>query len=614
MKQIFILLLLILSTLQSDMVEAYIDKELSYQEKLNLNENNATLLNKHVDIESGQFALFYLEYVNSLSSGKVSSQSPFRAEIFKLERRMNTNKGLDNNYAVYRDELKIASLQLRANIRETLFKTVAAAEGSDYQTFERELEKIIVDRHAKEPNISLDRYTFVRKLKTYDPITKRIAENLHEYIAMQDIHNDVSAILIENSHKIYKIVVLSGFGVLTLSMHIEESALAQSLAPYLEPIHLNSSKLIYIAIIIILIFLTRFSISFVVRKIFKWISGTEDDAQYILSMTSRPFTILLSVVGLELVFIVYSGLSDVEWVFTLFEIIYVLASVFLFYRVGNAIAVVKMDEMSQNKAVRNEVVNLGLKMMNVMLAIISVMLILKLLGFNLTALLSGLGLGGVAVAFAAKDTIANFFGSISILLSDMFEQGDWIAVDNMEGHVVEIGLRATTVRTFDNALIAIPNFKLADSGIKNWSRRKMGRRIKMVIGVTYESDMDDIKNALEQMRIMLHEHPLLMGEKTEYMSNERQMKLVSKEDLKGIKRQIMVNLDAFDSSSINIMVYCFSRSVIWNEWFVAKEDVMFKIADILKDNNLEFAYPTLMLHQAQETLESQDKDVSREVL
>ena len=76
------------------------------------------------------------------------------------------------------------------------------------------------------------------------------------------------------------------------------------------------------------------------------------------------------------------------------------------------------------------------------------------------------------------------------------------------------------------------------------------------------------------------------------------MKLVSREDLKGIKRLIMVYLDAFGSSSIDILVYCFSRSVIWTEWQEVKEDVLYKIAEILKSNELEFAYPTMMIYQS----------------
>ena len=126
----------------------------------------------------------------------------------------------------------------------------------------------------------------------------------------------------------------------------------------------------------------------------------------------------------------------------------------------------------------------------------------------------------------------------------------------------------------------------------------MGRRIKMKIGVTYESDMNNIKNAIEAIKEMLHDHPGIATEKTDYTSGERQMRLVSKEDLKGIKRMVMVYLDEYGSSSIDIMLYCFSRSVIWSEWVAVKEDVMYKIAEILKANDLEFAYPTVMLHQA----------------
>jgi MscS family membrane protein len=344
----------------------------------------------------------------------------------------------------------------------------------------------------------------------------------------------------------------------------------------------------------------------VIRKVYKLITGSGEDAAYILQKTKRPFTLLLITVGAELIFMIYSGLSEVAWVFKVFNIIYVLISVFLLYRLGNAIAVVKIEQIDLSKHVRNEVVNLGLKMMNILIGLIALIWVLKILGVNLTALLSGLGIGGIAVAFAAKDTIANFFGSVSILLGDLFEQGDWIAVDSMEGHVVEIGLRATTIRTFDNALIAIPNFKLADNGIKNWSRRLMGRRIKMIVGVTYESDMNDIKKALFEIKKMIKEHPHLMSDKTEFMSNERQLKLVSKEDLKGIKRTVMVNLDNFNSSSIDIMIYCFSRSVVWAEWYEIKEDVMFKVAEILKENHLEFAYPTMMIHKADEKA---DKDV-----
>ncbi len=600
MRILFLLFLFFFNTLHADFVEDYIQKEVAIEREVNLNENNATEMESRLVKADNNFSLFFLEYVTKTKENQVSTFNPYRNELFKLHRRIQTNQHLGNYKAVQRDELKIASINIKLNMRETMHKVVVAAENSSYEEFEQKLEEIIIDRYNKVADLDLTPYNKIKEEKELSPLSKSILNNLREYIALQDLHNDLSAALFGSSHQIYKTVALSNYGLLSLTLKIEDSILAKKLTPYLEPLSLNSSKLLYMITIVLMIFIIRLVISFFVRKIYKFITGTEEDAAYILDKTGKPFTILLIIIGAELIFMIYSGLSEVEWVFKIFNITYVLISVFLLYRLGNAIAIVKIDKISNSKHVRDEVVNLGLKMMNILLGLIALIWVLKILGVNLTALLSGLGIGGIAVAFAAKDTIANFFGSVSILLSDLFEQGDWIAVDNMEGHVVEIGLRATTIRTFDNALIAIPNFKLADDGIKNWSRRLMGRRIKMIIGVTYESDMEDIKRALKEIKEMIKEHPHLMSEKTEFMSNERQLKLVSREDLKGIKRTVMVNLDNFSSSSIDIMVYCFSRSVVWAEWYEVKEDVMFKIAAILKQNNLEFAYPTMMIHQVNE--------------
>jgi len=600
MKYLLLLSIFTLSLLQADIVEKFIQHEINLEKVVNAHENDTKEMEERTEEEKQQFLILFLDYATEVNSGTLQQRNPYRSEQFKLNRRMKTNQHLGNNYAVLRDEIRVASLKLKLNIRNTLTKVVEIADGNNYRMFEEKLQQVIIDRHTSEPTLDLQRYEFVRDIEHLEPITQSLLDNLREFIALQDIHNDLSAILIEDARSIYKIAMMSGYGVLSFAVQIEESALGKSVSPYLEPILLSSSKVIYVAAVIVITLLLRLILIFIMRKLFKWITGNDDDTEYLISMTKKPFNFLLFVIVLEFVFIILSGLSEVDWVFTSFEILYVFISLFLVYRIGNAIAVVKMEQMSLNKHVRNEVVNLGLKMLNVTMGLIALIIILKLLGVNLTALLSGLGIGGVAVAFAAKDTLANFFGSVSILLSELFEQGDWIAMDDMEGHVVEIGLRATTIRTFDNALIAIPNFKLADNGIKNWSRRTMGRRIKMKIGVTYESDMQNIKKALNDIREMLHDHPDIVTEKTEYSNSERQLKLVSKEDLKGIKRMIMVNLDEFNSSSIDILVYCFSRSVVWKEWMEVKEDVMFKIADILKENDLEFAYPTMMIHRSEE--------------
>jgi len=200
------------------------------------------------------------------------------------------------------------------------------------------------------------------------------------------------------------------------------------------------------------------------------------------------------------------------------------------------------------------------------------------------------------VAFAAKDSIANIFGSVSILAGEVFEQGDWIETKEVNGTVVEIGLRATTIRTFDNALISIPNSELANFSVKNWSRRSIGRMIKMNIGVTYQSNFDDIRSAITQIRTMLKTHPDVANQDTSYLGIYRESRLVSVEDFKGVKRSTLVYMDAFEDSSITILIECFSRSVDREEWLKTKEDILFKIADILAKNHLEFAYPSLAVY------------------
>jgi MscS family membrane protein len=94
-------------------------------------------------------------------------------------------------------------------------------------------------------------------------------------------------------------------------------------------------------------------------------------------------------------------------------------------------------------------------------------------------ILSTLGIGGLAFAMAAKDSLSNFFGGLNIMVDHIFKMGDWIKVGDVEGTVVEIGLRSTTVRTFDNALVTMPNAMVSTASVLNWNRRSVGRRIKM---------------------------------------------------------------------------------------------------------------------------------------
>lgn len=135
-----------------------------------------------------------------------------------------------------------------------------------------------------------------------------------------------------------------------------------------------------------------------------------------------------------------------------FYIIYVVLFAWLIVGILNSYGIMFLAKLAQ-KSGKKEVANLIIKMLYFIIVIIALLLILAHLGFNVSAIIASLGIGGLAVALAAKDIIANFFASLIISFDDSFNQGDWIEVAGIEGNVVETGLRKTTLRTFDNSLV-----------------------------------------------------------------------------------------------------------------------------------------------------------------
>lgn len=244
------------------------------------------------------------------------------------------------------------------------------------------------------------------------------------------------------------------------------------------------------------------------------------------------------------------------------------------------------------KKVRSEMVNFIIKFLKSVVVLAALIVIFGEWEYDVSAIVTSLGLGGLAFALAAKDTIANLFGSMVILWDKPFEHGDWVMTSTVEGTVVEIGLRSTTVRTFANALTTVPNATLANETITNWTKRQVGRQIKMEIGVTYGSRREDIQKAVEQIRTMLQQHEGIAKD----LNIEDDIPLISKNDLLGNKDTLIVHMDSFGPSSINILVYCFSVTVNWFEWLKVKEDVMFRVMEILEGNNLEFAFPSQSIY------------------
>jgi MscS family membrane protein len=209
-----------------------------------------------------------------------------------------------------------------------------------------------------------------------------------------------------------------------------------------------------------------------------------------------------------------------------------------------------------------------------------------------------LGIGGVIIGLAARDTLSNFFDSIRLVSENAFHQGDWIETNDFEGFVTEIGLTATQIRTFDNSLITIPNSSLANQWVKNWSRRIIGRRIKFWIKIKYTTDTAEISRVTSEIKKMLESHPQIVTDaKIASQLRKKMMKntLFSLEDKYGVRKTLLVYLDGFDEYSMNILVYAFSITVDWEKWLSVKQDVLLKVLDIIDASKLELAYPTSVI-------------------
>lgn len=146
--------------------------------------------------------------------------------------------------------------------------------------------------------------------------------------------------------------------------------------------------------------------------------------------------------------------------------------------------------------------SLSKKFIKITISIIAIIFVLDIWGYNVNGLIASLGLVGMAVALAAQDTTKNIFGALMIFADVPFKVGDWVKTPEVEGFIDEIGMRSTKVRTFEDALVSIPNGIVANVAITNWSAMQK-RRIKMTLGLTYATTPTQMKNILQEMRELL---------------------------------------------------------------------------------------------------------------
>lgn len=297
----------------------------------------------------------------------------------------------------------------------------------------------------------------------------------------------------------------------------------------------------------------------------------------LVSAARKPLTVFGWVIGIAFAARIVQNETDA----VLFEAISPMRTIgviacmtwFLIRFIGNVQDSVVAQRLARGEALDRTTVDAVGKLLRISVLITAVIVGMQSLGFSISGLLAFGGVGGIAVGFAAKDLLANFFGGVMVYLDRPFVVGEWIRSPDkdIEGTVEEIGWRLTRIRTFDLRPLYVPNAIFTVIAVENASRM-LHRRIDETIGVRY-TDIDKVVLIVADIQAMLKAHPEIeQGHTT------------------------IVNFVKFGASTLDIMVYTFTRTKAWVAFHEIKQDVMIKIAGIIAHHGAEIAFPTRTLH------------------
>jgi MscS family membrane protein len=227
------------------------------------------------------------------------------------------------------------------------------------------------------------------------------------------------------------------------------------------------------------------------------------------------------------------------------------------------------------------------RLLTAFVAITAILAILAILGFNLTTVLAGLGIGGIAIAFAAQKTLENLFGGISVLADEVIRVGDYCRFADRTGTVEDISLRSTRVRTDARTELSIPNGTLATMNIENFTRRDK-IQFNPVLAIKYETTADQLRYLLAEIRRMLYEHP-----KVESAS-------------------ATVRFANFDSSSLRLEINSYVLTRDSTEFIAVREDLLLRLLDIVEQSGASFALPSQTIYLARDSGPDKEKTAAAE--
>jgi len=336
-------------------------------------------------------------------------------------------------------------------------------------------------------------------------------------------------------------------------------------------------KVIGVFIVTVLI---HFIVAFMFNRLIKAAKKTSGYWDEVLVVSaSRPLPVVIWIVAISMMLKIVGRQIDNE----LFEFVPILSDAtitvcfaWFFWRlIKESCQCYLGQQRESDEPIDYTTVDAISKLGRLIIFVGTVLALMQTFGFSVSGLLAAGGIGGIAIGFAAKDILANFFGGLTIYMDRPFVVGDWIRSPDkdIEGTVEKISWRYTQIRRFNKNPLYVPNAIFTTIMVENPSRMT-NRRIKETIGIRY-ADIGVMAMIVADVKAMLIAHDDIDNNQT-----------------------LIVNFNAFNASSVDFFIYTFSRTVVWHEFHAVKQDILLKIADIIAKNGAEIAFPTQTLYFA----------------
>lgn len=335
-------------------------------------------------------------------------------------------------------------------------------------------------------------------------------------------------------------------------------------------------QLVGILGIIILSFLLHKLFSFVFQRLMMQLLmrfGYRKLAHEVVMPVAKPISFLIIFpLLILLVPVLQLPILVNRYVILLLQAIWPIFAIIFFYRLVDIFSayMLKLADRTES-TLDDQLVPLVRKILKTFVVIVGGLFILDNLEFDITGLIAGISIGGLAFALAAQDTIKNFFGSLMIFIDRPFQVGDWITSGEVDGTVEEVGFRSTRIRTFRNSLMYIPNGVITNQAIDNHGLRKY-RRFFTHLSLTYDTPPELIQVFVDGLKEIVRRHP------------------------KTRKDYYEIHFNEMGASSLNVMFYIFFDVPTWSEELHSRHEILLSVVKLAEELGINFAFPTQTLH------------------